>query len=100
MLSWPTWLSALRWPKRVAGFPSFQARSKNRRADQDSGRGELLGIPDSCLHELRRCGRFRLTTQWQGDGKSLDVVNYGQNNKLKLAPTGNKSGQLWKLSRL
>jgi len=40
---------------------------------------------------------YRLTTQWQGDGKSLDVVNNGINNQLQLANTGNFSGQMWKI---
>jgi hypothetical protein len=43
---------------------------------------------------------YRLTSAWQGDGRALDVVNDGQNNKLQLAPTGSRTGQYWKLSRL
>ena len=43
-------------------------------------------------------GYYRLTTLWQGDGKSLGVINDGVNNKLQLANTGNFSGQLWKLT--
>lgn len=43
---------------------------------------------------------YRLTTQWQGDGKSLDVVNDGNNNRLQLANTGNYSGQFWKFTNL
>jgi hypothetical protein len=43
---------------------------------------------------------YRLTTMWQGDGKSLDVVNDGVNNKLQLADTGNYSGQHWKFTRI
>jgi hypothetical protein len=43
---------------------------------------------------------YRLTTQFQGDGKSLDIVNEGENSKQPiLAATGNYSGQLWKLTR-
>ena len=41
---------------------------------------------------------YRLTTKWQGEGKSLDVVNDGKNNKLQLAKTGKYSGQYWKIS--
>jgi hypothetical protein len=37
-----------------------------------------------------------LTTQWQGDQKSLDIINDGTNNKLQLADTGDYSGQFWK----
>jgi len=43
---------------------------------------------------------YRLTTMWQGEGRSLDVVNDGQNNKLILADTGNYSGQYWKFTRV
>jgi Protein of unknown function (DUF3421)/Ricin-type beta-trefoil lectin domain-like len=43
---------------------------------------------------------YRLTTQWQGSGKSLDVVNDGVNNKIHLAPTNNVSGQYWKFTSL
>ncbi|CAF1671385.1 unnamed protein product [Rotaria sp. Silwood1] len=42
---------------------------------------------------------YRLTTQWQGNNKSLDVVNDGKNNnQLILATTGNYSGQYWKIT--
>jgi len=42
---------------------------------------------------------YRLTTKWQGDGKSLDVVNDGMNNnQLILAKTGKFSGQSWKIT--
>lgn len=44
---------------------------------------------------------YRLTTQWQGEGKSLDVINDGsKNNQLQLANTGNFSGQSWKITLL
>jgi hypothetical protein len=42
---------------------------------------------------------YRLTTQREGNNKSLDVVNDGKNNnQLKLAKTGNYSGQYWKIT--
>jgi len=41
---------------------------------------------------------YRLTTQWLGEGKSLDIVNDGVNNKIQLAPTGNYSGQNWRFT--
>ena len=42
---------------------------------------------------------YRLTTQWQGDGKSLDIVNDGKlNNQLRLTDTGNFSGQRWRIT--
>jgi hypothetical protein len=43
---------------------------------------------------------YRLTTQWLGGGKSLDVVNDGTNNKLQMADTGSFSGQFWKITAL
>jgi hypothetical protein len=40
---------------------------------------------------------YRLTTQWQGTGKALDVVNDGGNNdQVWLAPVADASGQLWR----
>ena len=39
---------------------------------------------------------YRLTTKWQGDGKSLDIINDGKNNQIKLADTADDSiGQYW-----
>ena len=38
---------------------------------------------------------YRLTTQLQGDGKSLDIINDGKNNQIQLADTGDFSGQYW-----
>jgi hypothetical protein len=43
---------------------------------------------------------YRLTTEWQGEGKSLDVLNDGKNNQLQLADSGNFSGQNWKITPL
>ncbi|MFP2929733.1 hypothetical protein ACLESO_31975 [Pyxidicoccus sp. 3LG] len=40
---------------------------------------------------------YRLTTQWRGDGLSLDIINDGKNNTPILAKTAMVSGQLWKL---
>ena len=44
-------------------------------------------------------GFYRLTTQWQGDGKSLDIVNDGKNNQPVLAKTESVSGQSWKITK-
>ena len=41
---------------------------------------------------------YRLTTEWQGDGKSLDIVNGGKNDQPILAKTEDVSGQLWKIT--
>ncbi|RKH59605.1 hypothetical protein D7V93_14675 [Corallococcus llansteffanensis] len=40
---------------------------------------------------------YRLTTQWRGDGLSLDIINDGKNNTPILAKTAMVPGQLWKL---
>ncbi|QDU78324.1 hypothetical protein Pla110_00250 [Polystyrenella longa] len=42
---------------------------------------------------------YKLTTQWQGDNKALDIINDGQkNNRPVLADKANVSGQLWKIT--
>ncbi|RKG67794.1 hypothetical protein D7V80_14945 [Corallococcus sp. CA054B] len=42
---------------------------------------------------------YRLTTLWQGDGMSLDIIGDGKaNNTPILAKTGRYTGQLWKLT--
>jgi hypothetical protein len=41
---------------------------------------------------------YSFSTAWQGEGKSLDVVNDGKNNQLQLAQTANVSGQQWKIT--
>jgi hypothetical protein len=43
---------------------------------------------------------YRLTTQWQGDGKSLDILNDGTNNRPILFTTGGYSGQYWKITKI
>lgn len=43
-------------------------------------------------------GYYRLTTQWLGEGRSLDVINDGANDKLHLTATANVTGQFWKLT--
>jgi hypothetical protein len=42
---------------------------------------------------------YRLTTNWQGECKSLDIVNDGNNNRPILAKSGDFSGQHWKVSK-
>jgi hypothetical protein len=41
-----------------------------------------------------------LSSQWQGEGLSLDVVNDAKKNQIQLAKTGEFSGQLWKFTPL
>jgi len=44
---------------------------------------------------------YRLTTEWQGEGKSLDIINDRKNNNQpRLADTGNSSGQHWKITKV
>ena len=60
----------------------------------------VMSIPFAVQAQEFDDGRYyRLTTQWQGDGKSLDVVNDGANDKLILADTGDYSGQHWRVER-
>lgn len=40
---------------------------------------------------------YRISNQWQGPSKSLDIVNDGRNNRVALAKTGNYTGQYWKI---
>ncbi len=41
---------------------------------------------------------YRLTNRWQGEGRSLDIINDGvNNNKPILADSGNYSGQKWRV---
>ncbi|MGJ8743656.1 RICIN domain-containing protein [Polaribacter sp.] len=41
---------------------------------------------------------YRLTTRWQGDSKSLDILNDSKKNKPILAKTGAYTGQYWKIT--
>lgn len=43
---------------------------------------------------------YRLTTLWQGKGKSLGVINDGTNNMLQLEASDNVTGQYWKFTPL
>jgi len=63
--------------------------------------GVFLLFPTKNIHSQNIDPNFyyRLTTQWQGEGKSLDVLNDGKdNNKLILNKTGEYTGQFWKLT--
>ena len=43
-------------------------------------------------------GYYRFTNKWLGDGKALDVINDGSNDKLQMADANGSSGQAWKLT--
>ena len=45
-------------------------------------------------------GWYRITSWWQGEVRSIDIVNDGINNRLRMAASGNFSGQFWKLTKL
>jgi hypothetical protein len=46
-------------------------------------------------------GTYRLTTEWQGDDKSLGIVSDGKgNNQIMLTKTGPDSGQYWRITLL
>ncbi|WP_052158258.1 RICIN domain-containing protein [Lacinutrix jangbogonensis] len=42
---------------------------------------------------------YKLTCQWQGDDKALDIVNDGKNNQPQLAKTANVTGQMWRIEK-
>jgi len=52
------------------------------------------------FNEFNPDAYYRLTTEWLGDGMSLDVVNDDKDNKLILAKTGAFTGQFWKITSL
>jgi hypothetical protein len=41
---------------------------------------------------------YRLTTEWLGKRKSLDVPNEGQNNHVRMAKSESLQGQSWKIT--
>lgn len=41
---------------------------------------------------------YRLTNKWQGEGRSLDIVNDGKNNQPVLAKTAGYTGQYWRIT--
>lgn len=52
------------------------------------------------LHAFNTNTYYRFTTEWLGEGKSLDVINDNKDNKLVLTKTGNFTGQFWKVTPL
>ncbi|MEL7145621.1 MAG: hypothetical protein AAFO69_04575 [Bacteroidota bacterium] len=43
---------------------------------------------------------YRLTTQWQGDHRALDIVNDGRNNQPILRNVADVSGQYWRIKKV
>lgn len=44
-------------------------------------------------------GYYRITNSWL-NGKSLDIINDGKNDKIQVAKTGQYSGQFWKITEI
>jgi hypothetical protein len=57
-----------------------------------------VGVAGHAYSQSFENGYFRLTTQWLGEGKALDVVNDGSNSKVYLNVAGNATGQFWKIT--
>lgn len=60
----------------------------------------FYALGQSVYSQTFETGYYRLTTQWLGEEKSLDVVNDGANNQLQMAHTANQTGQFWKITAL
>ena len=52
-------------------------------------------LPDITGNDLLAPSPYRLSNQFTGPRKCLDVINDGRNDRLTLAKCGNYSGQLW-----
>lgn len=83
--------------ERAKGKCFLQPVSKH----QQSLRTDYPGNPYDHYHkkEVLADGTYRLTTQWQGQGRSLDIVNDDRDRTPILADTGNFSGQMWNIKR-
>lgn len=57
----------------------------------------LLGAQLVSPSAIAQSSPYRLTTQFTGENKCLDIVNDGTNNKLIMADCGNYSGQMWSI---
>lgn len=64
------------------------------------GQTQVNQTPTETASEFDPNKYYRLTCMFQGEGKSLDVVNDSQGNRLHLFQTGNYSSQYWKVSPL
>ena len=76
------------------------ATSPNR--DGESGTWKVLVAESKYANKdvFNSNAYYRLTCKWQGEGKSLDIINDGKNNTPILANTGNYSGQYWKINKV
>lgn len=59
-----------------------------------------IGLPLNVYSQTLKNGFYRLTTQWLGEGKSLDIVNDGTNDKVQMANSTDASGQSWKVTSI
>ena len=76
------------------------SRHPERRKEQQSPSSPKLRKLSGQLWKIEQINftenaPYRLTTNWHGPGKSLDIINDGNNNKVILANSGNFSGQFW-----
>eukprot|EP00808_Paulinella_micropora_P015405 g10647.t1 len=62
----------------------------------ESEKTDLLQVTSNCPG-ITPNQKYRLTNAFTGAGKSLDVINDGNNCDLQLATTGRYSGQSWTL---
>ncbi|CAF1101924.1 unnamed protein product [Didymodactylos carnosus] len=87
-------------------FPTYQLKQRSdvlTFVDQQSIQA-LYGKktePDFGKQSFDAKSYYRLTTEWHGDDKSLDIVHDGKNNnQLILAKTDNSSTQYWRITLL
>lgn len=52
----------------------------------------------AAAHAQTFSGEYRLTTQWQGDGRAIAIINDGVNDRPHLADSANASGQYWTIT--
>ena len=58
-------------------------------------------VPTQIKLDLDENFYYRLTTNWQGEGKSLDVVNEGEHStQIQLADSAKVTGQCWRFKHL
>ncbi len=88
------------WSKFTAIFTATKTTHTIRFRGEIDGTDGDVAIDNVFVRPDLRKGYYRLTTKFQGEQKSLDIINDDKDNKLELRPTGNKTGQMWKLTYL
>ncbi|HLO27820.1 MAG TPA: LamG domain-containing protein, partial [Anaerolineales bacterium] len=72
-------------------------RLNNRGETNERIQGATWLFDDNLEHVIDPAYYYRLTTMWQGDGRSLHILNDGRNNLPVLAGTGDYASQYWRL---